>query len=117
MGHKIFEMTFSSVFPCLIAKVERKGGTASSVYAITAWMTGYSEQELEQFMSSDLTYGQFFAQAPAYNPKRENITGKICGVTIQDIQDPIMLEIRRLDKLVDWLAKGKTVEEVVAKYE
>lgn len=79
MGHKIFDMTFSSVFDALIAKVERKGGQTESVYEITAWLTGYLEQEIDRFMTSEVTYGQFFAQAPAYNPSRANITGKICG--------------------------------------
>ncbi|MGQ9412269.1 DUF2200 domain-containing protein [Streptococcus pluranimalium] len=117
MGHRIYEMSFASVYGALIAKVERKGQTKDDVDVVAAWLTGYSTAQLSDFMDSDLTYGEFFQKAPHYHPERINITGKICGVQIEALEDPLMQEIRRLDKLVDWLAKGKTPQQVLAKYE
>lgn len=117
MTHRIYKMTFLGVYQALLAKVERKGYSSYSVHEITAWMTGYSVEEILEKIDSDLTYGDFFRQAPNYNPNRVNIRGKICGVQIEDLEDPLMQEIRRLDKLVDWLAKGKTVQQVIEKYQ
>lgn len=117
MTHRIYNMTFSSVYRALVAKAERKGRTAQDVHEVTSWLTGYSTEALAALFESDLTYGDFFRQAPNYNPNRINITGKICGVQIETLEDPLMQEIRRLDKLVDWVAKGKTFEQIKDKYE
>ncbi|MGT2754688.1 DUF2200 domain-containing protein [Streptococcus ovis] len=117
MSHRIFNMSFQSVFQALISKAERKGRTKQEVMEVTSWLTGYSVEDIESLFVSELTYGDFFRQAPHYTAYRTNITGKICGVQIEAIEDPIMQEIRRLDKLVDWLAKGKTVEDIIGKYE
>ncbi|MCP1639624.1 hypothetical protein J2T50_001324 [Streptococcus gallinaceus] len=116
MTHRIYQMTFPSVYKALVAKVERKGGSEADVDAITSWLTGYSLEQLAELKQSETTYGDFINQGPAYHPARTNITGKICDVQIETIEDPTMQELRRLDKLVDWLAKGKTVEQVIDKY-
>ncbi|MBY5033482.1 DUF2200 domain-containing protein [Streptococcus gallolyticus] len=117
MTHRIYQMTFPSVYKALVAKVERKGGSEADVDAVTSWLTGYSLDQIAGLKQSETTYGEFIQQGPAYTPYRSNITGKICGVQIETLEDPIMQELRRLDKLVDWLAKGKTVEQVIGKYE
>lgn len=117
MSHKLYNMKFSTVYPALVAKVEQKGGRAESVYQVTSWLTGYEVSEILACLDRDLTYGDFFRQAPSYVPERIAITGKVCGVRIEEIEDPLMQEIRRLDKLVDWLAKGKTAQQVLEKYE
>lgn len=110
---KVFEMKFAKVFPLLIAKVERKGRMAEDVFVVTEWLTGYSKEELNQLLNTDITYGDFFDQAPLMNPNRMNVKEKICGVRIEDIDDPKMRDIRILDKLVDEIAKGKTVEKIL----
>ena len=117
MSQKLYNMKFSAVYPALIAKVERKGGRAESVPQLTSWLTGYEVSDILACLDRDLTYGDFFRQAPSYAPERIAITGKICGVRIEEIEDPLMQEIRRLDKLVDWIAKGKTAQQVLEKYE
>ncbi|MFC5630091.1 MULTISPECIES: DUF2200 domain-containing protein [Streptococcus] len=117
MTHRIYNMTFASVYRALVAKAERKGRTAQDVHEVTSWLTGYSTEAIATLFESDLTYGDFFRQAPNYNPNRINITGKICGVQIETLEDPLMQEIRRLDKLVDWVAKGKTFKQIKDKYE
>ncbi|MGV3011666.1 DUF2200 domain-containing protein [Streptococcus thoraltensis] len=117
MHKRIYEMSFASVYGALIAKAERKGQTKADVDKVAAWLTGYSTAQLSDFLESELTYGEFFKNAPCYHSNRTNITGKICGVQIETLEDPLMQEIRRLDKLVDWIAKGKTPQEVFDKYE
>ena len=97
----------------LIAKAERKGRTRDAVLALTAWLTGYTNDKLEELLDSDITYGDFFRNAPAMNPARKKITGSVCGVKVETIQDPLMQEIRYLDKLVDELAKGKPMEKIM----
>lgn len=87
------------------------------VHQVTSWLTGYEVSDVLACLDRDVTYGDFFRQAPYYVPERIAITGKICGVRIEEIDDPLMQEIRRLDKLVDWLAKGKTSQQVLEKYE
>ncbi len=103
----VFEMKFAKVFPCLIAKAEKKGRTRCEVYEVTHWLFGYSEQELEALLESDVTYGDFIDNAPSKNPERMNIKGRICGIKVEEIEDPRMRDLRILDKLVDDLAKGK----------
>lgn len=113
--HKVFSMLFSSVYPLLIAKAERKGRTKDEVHEVTAWLTGYSADQLEQLLMSSVTYGEFFKNAPQPNEARHMIKGNICGVKIENIEDPLMREVRYLDKLVDELAKGKQMEKVLRK--
>lgn len=117
MGHKVFNMSFHSIYKALTAKVERKGASAKDVDALIAWLMGYSLAEIAELKQSELTYGAFLEQAPAYNSYRKNITGKICGQQIETITDDNMQKLRQLDKLVDWLAKGKSVGEIKDKYE
>lgn len=117
MSHKVFQMSFQSIYKALVAKVERKGGQAQDVDAVIEWLMGYSADQVAALSQSDATYGDFLEQAPAYNPLRQNITGKICGVQIEAIEDDKMQKLRQLDKLVDWLAKGKSPEQVFDKYD
>ena len=112
-NEKVFAMSFAKVYPMLIAKAERKGRTRDEVLALTAWLTGYTSEQLEELLDSDITYGDFFRNAPAMNPARKEITGSACGVKVETIQDPLMQEIRYLDKLVDELAKGKPMEKIM----
>ena len=112
-NEKVFAMSFAKVYPMLIAKAERKGRTRAEVLALTAWLTGYTNEQLEELLVSDITYGDFFRNAPAMNPVRKQIKGSICGVKVETIEDPLMQEIRYLDKLVDELAKGKPMEKIM----
>ena len=112
-NEKVFAMSFAKVYPMLIAKAERKGRSRDEVLAVTAWLTGYTNEQLEQRLESDITYGDFFRNAPALNPARKLIKGSVCGVKVETIQDPLMQEIRYLDKLVDELAKGKPMEKIM----
>ena len=114
-NEKIYGMSFAKVYGLLIAKAERKGRTMAEVLEVTRWLTGYSEDEITALMNHDITYGNFFKNAPEMNPNRTLITGKICGVRIEEIQEPLMQEIRYLDKLVDELAKGKKMEKILRK--
>lgn len=109
----VFDMKFSKVFPLLVAKAERKGRRAEEVYAVAAWLTGYGREELNRLLNSDITYGDFFDNAPQMNPDRKNVKGKICGVRIEEIEDSKMRNMRILDKLVDEIAKGKPVEKIL----
>lgn len=109
----VFAMKFAKVFPLLITKAERKGRTRAEVYEIVTWLTGYTAEELDQFLDSDLSYGDFFKNAPAPNENRRIIKGSICGVKVETIEDPLMQEIRYLDKLVDELAKGKPMDKIL----
>ena len=106
----VFEMKFAKVFPLLIAKAERKGRTADEVFEVACWLTGYTKENLNELLNSDSTYGEFLDKAPRMNPDRLRVKGKICGVRIEEIEDPRMRDLRILDKLVDNLAKGKAME-------
>ena len=106
-------MSFASVYSALIQKAERKGRTRAEVDEVTSWLTGYSLKEIDRSLSSEITYGAFLSGAPAYNPRSELITGKVCGVRVETIEDPLMKRVRQLDKLVDELAKGKPIEKVL----
>lgn len=112
-NEKVYAMSFAKVYPLLINKAQRKGRTKQEVEQVTCWLTGYSEEQIESALNSDLTYGDFFRQAPAMNPNRKLIKGKICGVKVEEIQEPLMQEIRYLDKLVDELAKGKAMDKIL----
>ena len=109
----VFDMRFGNVFPALIQKAERKGRTRAEVVEVTSWLTGYSAEQITRAMDSDITYGSFFSSAPAYNPRASLITGKICGIQVETIEDPLMKKVRQLDKLVDELAKGKPIERIL----
>lgn len=112
-NEKVFAMSFAKVYPMLIAKAERKGRTREEVLTVTQWLTGYSREVLEELLASDISYGDFFRKAPGLNPARKQIKGAVCGVKVETIEDPLMQEIRYLDKLVDELAKGKSMEKVL----
>lgn len=112
---KVFQMKLKKVYPLLVAKAEKKGRTRAEVDQVTCWLTGYSREELASLVESQITYGDFFRNAPAPNPRRKEITGSVCGVRVETMDDPRMQEIRYLDKLVDELAKGKTLEKVLRK--
>ena len=109
------ELAFAKVYPLLVAKAEKKGRTRAEVDQVTAWLTGYPPEELARLEQSDASHGDFFRNAPAMNPNRTLITGKICGVRVEEIEDPLMRDIRYLDKLVDELAKGKAMEKILRK--
>ena len=111
----VTEMAFAKLYSLLVAKAEKKGRTREEVDQVTAWLTGYTPEELARLEQSDMSYGDFFRSAPAMNPNRILITGKICGVQVETIEDPLMRDIRYLDKLVDELAKGKVVEKILRK--
>ena len=116
MGNeRIYNMLFLKVYPLLIAKAEKKGRTRAEVDEITSWLTGYTSKQIEAFLSTDLTYGDFFRNAPEPNPKRTLITGVVCGVRVENVEEDLMREMRYLDKLVDELAKGKELEKVLRK--
>ena len=109
----VTQMPFSKVYPLLINKATRKGRTREEVDKVTAWLTGYTAEDIVRLEQSDISYGDFFRHAPAKNPNRTRITGTICGVRVEEIEDPLMREIRYLDKLVDELAKGKAMEKIL----
>ena len=109
----VTEMAFAKVYPLLVAKAEKKGRTRDEVDQVTAWLTGYTPEELAGLAQSDTSYGDFFRGAPAMNPARTLVTGKVCGVKVEGIEYPLMQEIRRLDKLVDELAKGRPMEKIL----
>lgn len=111
-NEKIYGMLFSKVYPLLYAKAERKGRTKAEVDEVTEWLTGYSAENIADLLHSDITYGEFFMQAPCLNENRRKIKGVICGVRVETIEEPLMQEIRYLDKLVDELAKGKKMEKI-----
>lgn len=111
----VTQMPFAKLYPLLVQKAEKKGRTRDEVDQVTTWLTGYSAGDIAQLEQSDTSYGDFFRNAPCRNPNRVRITGKICGVRIEEIEDPLMREIRYLDKLVDELAKGKPMEQILRK--
>lgn len=106
-------MKFAKVFPLLVAKAERKGRTRNEVFEVTKWLFGYTDEELEAMLESDATYGDFIDHAPAKNPVRMNIKGRICGIKVEEIENSRMRDVRILDKLVDDLAKGKDINKIM----
>jgi hypothetical protein len=106
-------MAFSTVYPLLVQKVERKGRTKSEVDDVICWLTGYDDSGLQAQIEKNVDYETFFREAPQINPKADKITGVICGHRVEEIEDPLMQQIRWLDKLVDELAKGKSMEKVL----
>lgn len=106
-------MSFASVYPLYIVKAERKGRTKAEVDEIIMWLTGYNDKQLSNVIAKQATFEMFFAEAPKLNPARKQITGVICGIRVEDIQEPLMQEIRYLDKLIDELAKGKPMVKIL----
>lgn len=113
--HRIYTMSFASVYPLYIAKAEKKGRTKSEVDEIICWLTGYRQKKLEAQLKKQTDFETFFAEAPKMNPMRSLVKGVVCGVRVEDIKEPTMREIRYLDKLIDELAKGKTMEKILRK--
>jgi hypothetical protein len=110
--HRIFTTSFASVYPLYVTKVERKGRTKAELDEVIHWLTGFDEAALGRHLDEGTTFEEFFAAADL-NPNASSITGVVCGVRVQDIEDPLMQKIRYLDKLVDELAKGKTMEKIL----
>ena len=111
--HRIFTTSVASVYPHYVAKAERKGRTKAEVDQIVCWLTGYTQPQLETLFDAETDFETFFAEAPRMNPARTHITGLICGVRVEEVEEPLMREIRYLDKLVDELAKGKKMEKIL----
>jgi hypothetical protein len=112
---RIYTMSFARVYPALVAKAERKGRTKADVDQIIGWLTGYSQDSLDAQLEKQADVDSFFAEAPAPNPARSLIKGVVCGVRVEEIEEPTMREIRYLDKLIDELAKGKAMEKILRK--
>ena len=108
-------MSFASVYPLYVAKAEKKGRTKAEVDEIVCWLTGYSPKELNILLKTDKSFDAFFAEAPCLNPARELVKGVVCGVRVEEIEEPLMREIRYLDKLIDELAKGKAMSKILRK--
>lgn len=116
MDHtRVFKMSFASVYPLYIQKVEKKGRTTAEVDAVIFWLTGYDEKTLQRQIDEKSSFETFFSQAPQINPNVSKITGVICGYRVEEIEDKLMQKIRYLDKLVDELAKGKKMEKILRK--
>lgn len=114
-NEKVYKMSFGKVYPLLVAKAERKGRTQAEVNEIISWLTGYSDDGLGRVLENNTDYETFFSEAPNLNPQRSLIKGVICGIRIEDIEEQLMQEIRYLDKLVDELAKGKSMDKILRK--
>ena len=111
--HRIYSTSFASVYPHYVAKAEKKGRKKSEVDTIICWLTGYNQRQLEGQLKKQTDFESFFKEAPKLNPSRKLIKGLICGIRVEEIQEPTMREIRYLDKLVDELAKGKAMEKIL----
>ena len=113
--HRIYTMSFASVYPLYVAKAQKKGRTKAEVDAIVRWLTGYSSKALEAQLKKGTDMETFYAKAPKPNPSRALIRGVVCGVRVEDIQEPLMREVRYMDKLIDELARGKAMEDILRK--
>lgn len=113
--HRIYTMSVASVYPHYVNKAERKGRSKEEVDEIIRWLTGYSQEELEEQLEKETDFETFFEEAPKMNPLRSLIKGVVCGVRVENIEEPIMREIRYLDKLIDELAKGKSMDKILRK--
>ncbi len=113
--HRIYTTSFASVYPHYITKAEKKDRTKAEVDEIIRWLTGYSQKELETILEDKTAFETFFAEAPRMNPSRRLIKGVVCGIRVEDIEEPIMQEIRYLDKLIDELARGKAMDKILRK--
>lgn len=112
-GHRIYTTSVASVYPLYVAKAEKKGRSKAEVDAVFCWLTGHSQASLEAELAAKTSFEDFFARAPAMNPARSLITGTVCGVRVEDIEEPVMREIRYLDKLIDELAKGRPMAKIL----
>lgn len=112
---RVYKMSFASVYPHYLAKAEKKNRTKAEVDEIICWLTGYDEKSLLKIIDEKINFEYFFNQAPKMNPNVDKITGVICGYRVEDIEDPIIQKVRYLDKLIDELAKGKTMEKILRK--
>jgi hypothetical protein len=111
--HRIHSVSVASVYPHYVAKAEKKGRTRAEVDQILRWLTGHSQESLDEQLAGKVDFEAFFADAPAMNPARFAIKGMVCGIRVEDIEEPIMREIRHLDKMVDELAKGKSMDRIL----
>jgi hypothetical protein len=111
--HRIFATSFASIYPHYVAKAERKGRQRSDVDLVIRWLTGYSQAELETVIADNVTLERFFDEAPAFNPNASLITGVICGIRVEEIDDPLMQKIRYMDKLVDEVGRGKKMTSIL----
>ena len=112
-GHRIFGMKVGGVYPAYVTKAEKKGRSKDEVDAIFRWLTGHSQASLEAAFAAGTTFADFFTQAPTMNPARSLVTGTVCGVRVETVEDPTMREIRILDKMIDELAKGRPMDEIL----
>ena len=111
--HRIYGMIFASVYPMYVAKAEKKGRSKQEVDEIIRWLTGYSQKKLQAQLDREVDFEAFFAEAPELNPDRSLIKGVVCGVRVEDVEEPLMREIRYLDKLIDELARGKAMDKIL----
>jgi hypothetical protein len=111
--HRIYTMSFASVYPHYIAKVEKKGKTKEDLHTIITWLTGYTDKDIKNIIDDKTNFETFFEKAPQLNPNVDKIKGLICGYRVEDIEDPLMQKIRYLDKLIDELARGKKMESIL----
>lgn len=111
--HRVYSMSFGSVYPLYVAKAQKKDHTKAEVDQIIEWLTGYDQYGLMNVLNNNTDFETFFKNAPKLNPKRKLITGVICGLRVEEIQEPLMQEIRYLDKLIDELARGKSMEKIL----
>ncbi len=111
--HRIYGMTFASIYPLYVAKVERKGHTRDQLDQVITWLTGYDQRGLQVAIESEIDMREFFARAPGVNPHADLITGVICGIRVEEISDPLMQQIRWMDKLVDEVARGKKMSSIL----
>ena len=112
-GHRIYTTSFASVYPHYVAKAQKKGRTQAEVDQIISWLTGYDDKQLKAAIEARTDFETFFDSAPAINPAREKITGLICGIRVEEVEEPLMREIRYLDKLIDELARGRAMEKIL----
>lgn len=112
-NERVYRMSFASVYPHYVAKVEKKGRTVEELHQVIFWLTGYNEKTLQKAMDKKTDFEHFFAEAPKMNPNVSKITGVICGYRVEDIKDKVIQQVRYLDKLVDELAKGKAMEKIL----
>lgn len=113
MAHRIYTTSFASVYPHYVTKAEKKGRSKAEVDEIICWLTGYGPKALDKEIAAKTDFENFFDHAPRMNPSRELITGTVCGVRVENVEEPLMREIRYLDKLIDELAKGKAMEKIL----
>lgn len=111
--HRVYSISFASVYPHYITKAEKKGRTKAEVDQVIRWLTGYTQKQFEAQLKKKTDFKTFFAESPCLNPARRSITGVVCGVRVEDVEDPLMQEIRYLDKLIDEIAKGKAMEKIL----